>query len=48
MQSTKKLVDRDSMAESLINLREELRKRDVYREIVFKINSCLYNKYPTK
>lgn len=42
----------DKVAESLGNLREELLKRaetdTTVREIVFKINSCLFKEYPHK
>lgn len=50
MYPTKKLVDKDTMTRSILALRDELidRSDTTSREILFKINSCLYSKYPTK
>ena len=50
MYSTKEPVDRDTMIKSILALREELSyKSDTKsREIVFKLNSCLFTKYPIK
>lgn len=50
MCSTKELADRDTMIKSILALREELSYSSdtKSREIVFKLNSCLFKKYPTK
>lgn len=48
----RKVQPRESIVESLENLKKELEKRDdagrqvCPREIWFKINSCIYKKYP--
>jgi len=49
-QRVKELQERDQIVESLINLREELSKNSDTRsrEIMFKINSCLFSEYPHK
>lgn len=44
----KKLQPKADIVESLLYLREELMQRTdtTSREVVFKINSCLFSKYP--
>lgn len=46
----KKIKDPEEVVSSLINLRDELfAKKNAsseMREVFFKINSCLYSKYP--
>lgn len=49
MQGTSKpLVGYTDLVDSILNLREELSKSTSvpYREVVFKLNSCLFSKYP--
>ena len=48
MNKPKKIQPKADIVESLINLREELMERTdtTSREMVFKINSCLFSKYP--
>ena len=45
---TKPVQPAEKVVESLMNLREELLGQDDLksREIVFKINSCLFSEYP--
>lgn len=45
---TKEYKSKDEIINSLLNLREELAKHSDTRsrEVVFKINSCLFSKYP--
>ena len=45
MNTEKKTVDKERLIESLINLREELATIGDM-EIVYKINSCLFSRYP--
>jgi len=49
-QSKKEVVDTETMVKSFLNLREELSKNvdSKSREVVFKINSCLFSEYPHK
>jgi hypothetical protein len=46
----KTLVDEQTMLKSLLALKSELESQQkhstVAREILFKLNSCLYSKYP--
>jgi len=46
----KELQERNQIVKSLINLRTELSKNTDTRsrEIMFKINSCLFSEYPHK
>jgi hypothetical protein len=50
MYPAKELVDEDIMVQSILALRDELSKQSntKSREIVFKLNSCLFHKYPTQ
>lgn len=47
---TKPLVSYDTMIQSLINFREELAEfpedYEVRKVIIWKLNSCLFSKYP--
>lgn len=47
---SKTLQQSDKIVQSLMELKEELSERMSYdhnvREIVFKINSCLFDQYP--
>lgn len=47
---SKTLQQSNKIVQSLMELKEELYKRTSYdptvREIVFKINSCLFDQYP--
>ena len=50
MSISKEFADRETMSQSILALRNELIKQSntKSREIVFKLNSCLFSNYPAK